>query len=98
MAKLIYRCTNYGECDKADDREVISLEQGQEPVCPECKRALQSEPSGRGPSGLPKRRLLFVAGALVVVAAAAAFLIFKPAPAEPVTVESCLREVWPWLK
>jgi hypothetical protein len=99
MAKLTYRCTNYNECDKANDREIISLEQGEETICPECKRPLQPEHSGGNPPG-PRRKFLLatVGGAIVLAASAAGFLIFKPAPPPVVTVESCLQEVWPWLK
>jgi hypothetical protein len=100
MAKLTYRCTNYNECDKADDREIISLEQGEEIICPECKRPLQPEPPGGEPppNGRRKFLLVTVGGAIVIAASAAGFLIFKPAPPPAVTVESCLQEVWPWLK
>ena len=37
-----YQCKNFGNCTKADNREVIELPLGAEPVCPgpNCRQAL----------------------------------------------------------
>jgi hypothetical protein len=100
MAKIDYRCTQYGECEKADNREVITLEAGQEPVCPnsDCEKPLTkvSDAAGAGRS-MPPMKLIVGAGGLVALVAAA-ILLWPSSMPPKVNVEDALVDVWPWLK
>jgi hypothetical protein len=99
MAKLKYRCINYGECEKADAREKIELVAGEEAICPECSRSLQLDATAKARSGIPKPILLGIVAVILIGAVVAGIIYFWPAPAnESVSVESALKEVWPWLK
>jgi ssDNA-binding Zn-finger/Zn-ribbon topoisomerase 1 len=39
MATKTYRCTNYGDCDLALNKEVVEIEDGEDVVCPGCSKA-----------------------------------------------------------
>lgn len=48
------RCTNFGNCTKADNREVMTVPEGQEAKCPICDQRLTLMSKGGGrPSPLP---------------------------------------------
>jgi len=61
-----YKCTNFGGCSKADNKELIELPPGSDQTCPECPAKLYPVPSTSGPNPVP-----MVAGliGLVVIAA-----------------------------
>lgn len=40
------KCSNFGNCDKADSREILSIPDGQDLVCPICKQRLTPVASG----------------------------------------------------
>ena len=61
--KTIGKCINFGLCDRADSRELIS---GDSPECPECQKPLQPVTSGGGP-GLLSRLPNLGKGALVAI-------------------------------
>lgn len=88
MARKDYRCTQYGECDKADNRELIGLEAGEEPVCPECAKPLTTFTERKPPVKL----IIGIAGIAVVIVAA---ILLWPHPSA--SVEQLLTDVWPWL-
>src|ERR1700733_14450496 len=67
MAVREFRCKNYGICDKADSREIISIPDGAPAVCPECKRPLEAAVSGGG-SAVGNRLKVPIILALVVIA------------------------------
>ena len=96
----MYRCTQYGECEKADARELIAIEPGQEPICPnpDCEKPLtRSEGSARG--ALPMGSIKYIAIMLGVIVLLAVGILFWPHSAtHTVTVEDALTDVWPWLK
>lgn len=102
MAKIDYRCTQYGECEKADKREIITLEASEEPVCPnpDCGKPL-TKVSGVAGSGrwMPPMKLVVGVGGLVALVAAAILLWpSSPSSKSSVDVEDALSDVWPWLK
>jgi len=41
------KCTNFGNCQKADSGEVIPVQPGTNPICPVCQRPLVIVPGGR---------------------------------------------------
>jgi hypothetical protein len=102
MAKIDYRCTQYGECEKADTREIITLEPGEEPLCPEadCGKPLTKVSGTGGSSGGSTPPLKLIAAAVVLILIIAAAVLFWPSgrKASPATVEDSLVDVWPWLK
>jgi hypothetical protein len=102
MAHITYRCTQYGECDKADNREPITIQPGEEPICPnpECGKPLTRDTSNDGgPISLPPLKLIIAIVAVVVIGAAAYFFWpHRTSPAPTASVEDSLADVWPWLK
>ncbi len=97
MAKTEYRCIQYGECEKADAREVIALDPGEEPICPnsDCGKPLTKADNGvRGGGGVNKW-IAVVAGVIALIGAS---FFFWPKPTGSVDVEEALVDVWPWLK
>lgn len=68
MATRQGRCTNFGNCDTSNKRQLIPVPQGADFVCPECGRAL-TEVGGQGP---PRNKgLIFVVGGLLFLTLAA---------------------------
>jgi serine/threonine-protein kinase PpkA len=75
MAKRIGRCTNYGLCDKADQRSGIEADEF-DFVCPECGKSLRplQKPPGKGPNWL----LLGLIGLLATGAVAGLVAVLWP--------------------
>jgi hypothetical protein len=38
MATKTYRCTNYGDCDLALNKEAVEIEDGDDVICPGCSK------------------------------------------------------------
>ncbi len=76
MAVREFRCKNYGICDKADSREIISIPDGAPPVCPECKRPLDTLVSA-GPAGGGRWRVPAVLAILLIALLAAGYWLYK---------------------
>lgn len=71
-----YICKNKLNCGKADDEEVIEIELGMEPHCPECNSALTSmdgtgSEGGSLEAGLSNRKPLIIGASVVTVLVAA---------------------------
>jgi len=84
MAARKGKCIQFGGCSKADNKEIIEAQAGEEFVCKECGKPLQEIEEGAGAGS--RRRLLLLVGAMVVVVAGAAVWAFWPRnqyPAEP---------------
>lgn len=72
------KCTNFGNCAIADTRQVVEVPQGNDFLCPDCKRNLTESGGGTAaPSRLPA--VLIVGVVLLLGAAAGAWLLLKPA-------------------
>jgi len=98
-----YRCQNRNKCDLAKKRQTIEISTGARFVCPSsepnCERTFLREIDGPPPA-LSKLVVLGIAAALAV-AIGIITLIFWPVGDKSdasVTVETALREVWPWLE
>ena len=103
MSNITYRCTQYGECEKADNRELITIQPGEEPICPnlDCGKPLTKDSSNGsdGHGSLPPLKLIVAIVAVVVIGAAAYFFWpHRAGPAPAASVEDSLADVWPWLK
>ncbi|MGO8673086.1 MAG: substrate-binding domain-containing protein [Capsulimonadaceae bacterium] len=75
MATQRAKCTNFGNCTKADHGEIIDLMPGAPTICPICGRPLTILPSTR--SGSPVGAIL---GLIVVLLIVAAFLMMHHTP------------------
>lgn len=73
MADRQGRCTNFGNCTKADKKESISVPIGADFLCPECGNPLMMPPK---PGGLNKWRIPLIAGVLVLAIASVALFFF----------------------
>ena len=102
MVNITYRCTQYGECEKADNREPITIQPGEEPICPnpDCGKPLTRDASNEGgPISLPPPKLIVALVAVVVIGVATYFFWpHRSGPARAAGVEDSLADVWPWLK
>lgn len=81
MAEMEGKCTNFRNCNIADEKQVVTAQE-MDFVCPKCGKKLVPIPKKRPP--IPKR--LVVAGGIVLIAALAiaGFLwLYDPAPDEP---------------
>jgi phosphate transport system substrate-binding protein len=73
------RCTNIGNCDKADKKELITVPDGADLVCPECdKPLLVIGSAGAGGGGMVK----MAAGAVAVFLVAVVWFLW-PRPESP---------------
>src|SRR5262245_7748377 len=61
------KCTNIGNCDKADRKDLITVADGLDLVCPDCGKPLMVTGSGGGGSGVGKI-IAAVVGILVLLA------------------------------
>jgi len=96
MATKPFKCTNYADCDLALGKETIEIEDGEEPICPGCKRKL--EPSGPGVVPRPGwRKWAILAGVVVAVVVAAAWYFQATSP-HPAVAESMLTDFFPRLR
>jgi len=69
MATKTYRCTNYGDCDLALSKEPVEIEDGDDVICPGCKK--NSLVAADGPKAGAKKGpgvKLVVVGAVVLLA------------------------------
>jgi osmotically-inducible protein OsmY/DNA-directed RNA polymerase subunit RPC12/RpoP len=83
MATTQYKCLNFAACNKALEREVIEIEDGEELICPECESKLLPVKEKK-PSGPPKWLIPLVV--LLCVAGLAIWLLIpspKPKPSAP---------------
>jgi hypothetical protein len=83
------KCINFGNCTKADRKEIIDLDFTEDFVCPECNGDLIEE---KAPPGPPVKLILIIAATVLVLGggAAAFFLLKKPAVKEIVLSASQL--------
>jgi len=70
------KCTNFGMCNKADSRELITIAEGKAFACPECNRALG--PIWKAPQSQRKSPVQAVVALLVIVLAGGAIYFFWP--------------------
>jgi len=79
------RCSNYGECHKADSKDVIEVADGADFLCPVCASALEEALTGKK----AKRRaispiIILIGGVLVLLAGGIIFFLSQnPTPAAP---------------
>jgi hypothetical protein len=72
-----YKCINYGNCKKADTKEVIEVNWGDDFICPECESNLQEVSSPL----LPVLKLILIIAGIVVLGVGSFFLLAtKPNP------------------
>jgi osmotically-inducible protein OsmY len=83
MSTTKYLCTNFAGCNKALEREVIEIEDGEEPICPEKDCGCNLDPVKKtGPVKIPK--WVFAVVAVVLLAAGLGFwLTHQPAKSNP---------------
>ncbi|GHT72451.1 hypothetical protein AGMMS50262_01160 [Bacteroidia bacterium] len=83
-----YQCINFGNCAKADAKEVIEVNSGDEPVCPEpgCESRLIEIP----PKKFPLKLVLIIAGIVIVLGGC--FMVYRSVQkkAEIATDSVCL--------
>jgi len=86
----LWKCSNYGNCSKAEMDEQIKLAPGAEPRCPECgKEILEREATKKPP--VPTWVWLIVGVVVILAAGAGAWRVLgskTPAVQEPVTEAS----------
>jgi len=86
----IYRCTNIGNCNKADSEERIPLMAGADPICPGCGSRLMEVSPER-----PKKVLPFLLGACSALVLGGIGLWFlTPAPILPEVERLALVAEW----
>jgi hypothetical protein len=97
MPTTKYLCTNFAGCNKAIEREVIEIEDGEEPLCPEKECGCKLEPIRKpGPMKIPK--WLFAALAVVLVTVGLGFwLAHQPAKPNPAAADKMLSDFYPQL-
>jgi hypothetical protein len=97
MATKTYKCTNYGDCDLALQKQVIEIEEGDDDICPGCsKKSLvptDSKGQAAGSRGVPK---VLILGVLLLVVIAAGWMLWPAAP-NPDLANSMLSEFFPKL-
>jgi len=97
MPVVKYRCTNIaGGCMKALEREVIEIEEGQEPVCPnsDCGWKLEAVPQG---GHIPKWVYAAVVTALVVIGLTAWLAFPSAVKPNPAAADKMLSDFYPQL-
>lgn len=75
------KCTNYGNCEMADARESIEVEEGEDFICPECKKKLQATNKGGGSStggGLDKKILIAIIASIIAVLVGLVIYLTRP--------------------
>jgi hypothetical protein len=79
------KCINFGGCNKADSKEVMTIPEGDEFVCPDCEKSLM--PAGGGAKGgsggggkLPLKVILASVLGIGVIGAIVAFVIGHNSP------------------
>jgi hypothetical protein len=96
MATKTYRCTNFGDCDLALNKEMIEIQDGDDVVCPGCSKtslvAADEQKSGAR-KGLGVK-LVVIAAALVIVIVLV--WVFSPS-ANPELANTMLSEFFPRL-
>jgi tetratricopeptide (TPR) repeat protein len=61
-----YRCTNAGECSRADAKIITDLQPGDDAVCPECRQRMDDiSVDNNSVSSLSKKKTLFIVVAIV---------------------------------
>jgi ssDNA-binding Zn-finger/Zn-ribbon topoisomerase 1 len=97
MATKTYRCSNFGDCDLALSKEVIEIEDGEDVVCPNCKKNslvdTEAQKTGaRKGSGVK----LAIAGVAVVLVIILVWALW-PAKENPELANTMLSEFFPKL-
>lgn len=83
MATKQARCTNFGECSRADRKEALQIADGSDPVCPECRSPVVAQPvAGGGHGGTPRWRVPALLG-LMVLASVVGWRVLGGARSEP---------------
>ncbi|MDL2309536.1 hypothetical protein LJC39_00205 [Parabacteroides sp. OttesenSCG-928-B22] len=79
MANFIkkYYCTNFGNCKTANSKALVEITDGEEQICPECKKRMLV-PAKTGPN-----KLLFIVVGVIAVACIAGGVIFFTGKSEP---------------
>jgi hypothetical protein len=102
MAAKKYVCTNFANCDAALSKQVIEIEDGEDPVCPACGKPNTLVPAGGVKSGggnktggLPKSILIAVAA--LILLGIIGFLLW-PKPPNPELANSMIADFFPRLK
>lgn len=75
MAAKTYRCTNFGDCDLALNKEAIEIEEGDDLLCPSCSKTSLA-PADAKAAGRKGIGLKVAAAAVVLVAVAAAWALW----------------------
>jgi phosphate transport system substrate-binding protein len=78
-----YKCTNFGQCPKADKGELIDVAPGAEAFCPECEKELKRAQAASAP--MPGWLKLAIPVVLLLLAGGAYFLLREPEKAVVVT-------------
>lgn len=87
------KCNNYNNCDIADARESVEIDDSEDFVCPECKKKLQK---GGGTGKKPNFMPMIIGGLvllLVILGASFAFLGSGDGSKEENTTDSTTNEV-----
>lgn len=77
MADRLGRCTNFGNCSRADNKEIISIPVGADFVCPEPDCQSPLVPLEKKGGVFEKWRVQIIAGALILVLAAGGFIAYR---------------------
>jgi len=96
-----YRCTNRSKCELGRNRTTIEIGEGKRHECPlkdpNCERANLRE-IDQPKKGPPKVILASVAAVVLVIVLTVALWPRGTNPGDSASVETALKEVWPWLK
>ena len=96
MATKTYRCTNYGDCDLALNKEPVEIEDGDDVICPGCSKnslvaADAAKPGAKKGAGV---KLAFIGAAVVLLVV----LVWVFWPSEnPQLANTMLSEFFPKL-
>jgi hypothetical protein len=80
------KCINFGGCSKADSREVMTVPDGNEFVCPECEKSLMATGGGKGKSAGPgsgSGKLKYILAAVLGLGAIGGVIAWLVTPSLP---------------
>lgn len=99
MSKVIYKCTNFGQCENATPSKTFALSDSDSKLCPGCDKPLAA---GKAPPpGLPLKVIGGIAAGLLVGAGAWWFGVASrpdPVRADPVRAETMITDFFPHVK